>query len=1387
LALVAGLACLLLALPLQAQPARKAVPEELEPWVPWVLEEIGDGICTRVGKEPVCVWPGRLVVDVEQDGADFRLSVYSERRTFVPLPGSEAHWPRHVKLDAEELVVLARGGQPVVTLPAGTHQITGRFDWPKPPDLLPAPAAIARVRVVHGDRQIDHPRRNADGSVWLDAEAPTPDAQAEPERLDMEVFRHLADGVPMMVTTRLKLRVAGRPREVSLGDPLLAGSVLSSLDSGDLAARFGSDGELLLELRSGKHTVNVTARYAKPPAALKVGEHAKPWPADEVWVWEPSDALRRVAVGGAERIDPSRTNLPAEWRRLQAFRLRPPAALTLKTVQRGEAEPPPNRLRLERTIWLDEDGRGFTARDLLAGEMHRDWRLDFSAGELGRVVVNRADQLITVDQETKLAGVEIREGKVQLMAEWRAPLTGALPAGGWSTDLEEVDTTVHLPPGWELAAARGVDVVSMSWWHRFTLAGVVLMVLLALAVGRLCKPSWGALTLLTLALCQGIDEAPSLAWIVPVGAIALLQRLPAGRLRTGIRVAWWGGVAVLALVLVDFGVAELRRSLFPQSDYALLGAIDDRQEALLEVRETEQIAMENADNREGGTGTRAKGEEGSMGAPQAAAAPWGRDDSLGIDPTKQEMTRRRVKTTVSDETIVQTGPGVPDWQWATWKLQWSGPVPRDQQATLYLLGPLERGVLSVLRVVLAFWLGLVLFRFGGRLAPVTRRSTKGAAAAAATVAVLLTGWSAPAQAQIPSADMLQALKERLTAAAPCGDQCLSVSSATLRVREQTFQMEAEVHVGATTSYPLPGPASAWVPRRVEVDGRPSSALALAGEFLHLRLTPGRHQVSISGPIGAGGLTLDLGVRPRNVTVSAPGWTVDGVADDGRAEQTIHLSRAADAATPADGTPAESEPSAPTVPPWLSITRTFQVGVTWKVRTTVRRVSAKGAPVVVRFPLLEGERLTSPDATAEDGALVISLDRNATEAKFDSSLDPRETIELRAASKQPWSEAWVLDCDAIWRCEPSGIAPDAGSAGETWQPVYHPWPGEKLSVRFTRPPPAEGNSVTIDRARLVLTPDERGTDATLSFDLRTSTGGIHRLTLPTDARVSRLTVEGRTQATELRDGALELDLAPGPSKVELELKHKQGMGVRYQVPQVGLGTTVANARVEVRLPVDRWPLWASGGRWAPKVTYWFYLALLLAGAALLGRRRRSPLKTWQWALLAVGFVSPAPAVVLVPVAWFFVIEWRRRAEPANRRLRNATQVGIALLTLLFVVTLLVVVVVGLTEAPWMHIEGDGSRATQLAWYAPRLAGDLPNPWVLSTTVWVWRLLVAAWACWLGYSLLGWLRSAWQSFKRGGVWLRAPAAAVAAAGEAAPSAAAAPTPTEDPSADEKDEES
>lgn len=79
-----------------------------------------------------------------------------------------------------------------------------------------------------------------------------------------------------------------------------------------------------------------------------------------------------------------------------------------------------------------------------------------------------------------------------------------------------------------------------------------------------------------------------------------------------------GLIAAMAFFVPPMGLTEDggidKNQLRLIQQYLLSAAEREQQE-----KETEQVAEENADNREGGTGTRAKGEEGSMGNPTSKA------------------------------------------------------------------------------------------------------------------------------------------------------------------------------------------------------------------------------------------------------------------------------------------------------------------------------------------------------------------------------------------------------------------------------------------------------------------------------------------------------------------------------------------------------------------------------------------------------------------------------------------------------------------------------------------------------------------------------------------------------------------------------------------------
>ena len=95
--------------------------------------------------------------------------------------------------------------------------------------------------------------------------------------------------------------------------------------------------------------------------------------------------------------------------------------------------------------------------------------------------------------------------------------------------------------------------------------------------------------------------------------------------------------------------------------------------------------------------------------------------------------------------------------------------------------------------------------------------------------------------------------------------------------------------------------------------------------------------------------------------------------------------------------------------------------------------------------------------------------------------------------------------------------------------------------------------------------------------------------------------------------------------------------------------------------------------------------------------------------------------------------------------------------------------GLLGQPDMQVTGNGSSESLLRWYLDRSGARLPEPWVLSVPLWVYRTAMLAWALWLATACVRWVKWGWESFGTGG-----PVAVEAEdAGGASPAAASAGT--------------
>ena len=157
---------------------------------------------------------------------------------------------------------------------------------------------------------------------------------------------------------------------------------------------------------------------------------------------------------------------------------------------------------------------------------------------------------------------------------------------------------------------------------------------------------------------------------------------------------------------------------------------------------------------------------------------------------------------------------------------------------------------------------------------------------------------------------------------------------------------------------------------------------------------------------------------------------------------------------------------------------------------------------------------------------------------------------------------------------------------------------------------------------------------------------------------------------------------------------------------------------------------------------------------MGSLSLSPLRRIEWVLLALGLTQVHVAAGMFVVGWLFLLAWRGKRGPEQMGFFrfNLLQLWLALLTLIVLGIFVVVVGEGLLGNPEMLIVGNGSSRTYLNWFQPLTGSALPAPYIVSISVWFYRLLMLFWALWLATALLRWLKNGWTAFSNGGCWKR-----------------------------------
>ena len=1330
--------------------AESRIPTELQQWIPWVLYDQEEKLCSIDTKETnrrYCTWPSKLELDVQTNGASFTQKWLIESRSLILLPGNSPVWPSEVQVNRKNILVSKQQGHPAIWLDPGSHTVSGKFSWATLPENILIPPKTGLVQLTLLNQKISNLQLDQEGRLWFKHKKEAPKNSAE--SLNIQVSRKIEDGVPLKQQLHIQLIVSGNPRQVTLGLKNSKPFIPLLLHS-PLPVRLDNNGRLQIQVRPGQWQIQMTLRNsnALSPEFLTMGEIDGPWPTEEIWVFAPDPKLRQIDISTVPSVDPSRTSLPQNWKKFPAYLIKTDGKMTLTQKNRGNPNPVPNRLKIHRKLWLDEQGNGLTAYDSISGTMTRGWRLNVDSSQiLGKADVGENSRLITSMNNSDKTGVEVRQGSLALHAESRIErgvINGKLeiPALGWDHNFQQLSMELNLPPGWKLLTATGVDKVS-TWINRWTLLDIFLVLITGLATSRVLGLGWGSIAILLLVLSFHQPGSPRYLWLPLLGLLGIQQVITA---QTGKRLCKIVSLTLLIFIIVTsvpYMVHEIRVGIYPQLEHGNRHRITNEYQVDTKQRTDNSSLMED-----------------EVVMAESAAAPLSRKTSLRkqayYSAGSAAQTPTRPKTIQIDpQDMIQTGPGLPDWQWNTIRLHWNGPVNPEQNISFRFLPPFLNTIFAFVRVAL---LTLLIGGFLRKclLSNKTKRKPLRNTALALFLLILLPTAFTPydAVAEVPDSEILQELQTRLLMPPKCGNQCATINSFLIRTDEEQLTVELQIDILVRGAVTLPGKNRFFDQITVDKKAEPILRLNSQGYSL-IRLDPGSHTILLEKKIsGDNKLSFSFPTLPEHGRSDLKGWSINGIHKDGRLEKQISLRRITP--TSQAKTEREDDTNPVQIASFVRVERTLHLGLKWTLSTKIIRLSPDTV-IALDIPLLPGEHVTTASLQLREKHVRINMGPNQNTFTYHSSMDPVDSLTLSAKTTSSWTEIWFLDVSPIWHVETGGLPEinQTNPAGKRY-PEYHPYPGESLQLSISRPTGIPGPTMTIHRSKMLIKPGQRATETTLFLSLNASRGLQHSITLPPDIDLQKIVLNGKEFPLLLERNILRFPIQPGLQNLEIGWRSDHGITSKLITETVDIGVPSVNTSIEMHVPSSRWILLAGGPQIGPAVLFWGELLVIILIALLLGRVKLTPLNSFQWLLLSLGLSQiPAPIAAVV-VAWLLLLGMRKKRghEVVQATAFNSMQIFLAFLTLAALAALFFAIQQGLLGHPDMQIGGNGSSGHLLRWYQDRADPQLPSAWVISVPLLAYRVSMLLWALWLAMALLRWLRWGWDCFSETTVWKKAP---------------------------------
>jgi len=1361
-------------------------PQALEEWRQWLVEQKTVQDVPRFQSNyatTVPLWYSPLNIITNDTVAHFSQEFTIFKDTlWVSLPGG-VYWPSNIECSTDNNpVIVNRNGTPSLLLPPGNHRVSGKIIWETQPDQLTIHKTNSIVNLILNESKIHNPQI-INGKLTLKQENPL-QVLHQADLVTIKLFRQLNDNIPQTIISRLELSITGSKREIDLGTLLPPNSEIVSLSS-TIPALIDNEGKLKVQVTPGSSVITLVSRTKSIQNEFVTTDGNEDWPVQEVWSIQQNPTQRTFTVSGAPLVDPTQVQIPQQWRSLPAYILKSGDTLSLTETSRGNSNPLPNQLSLNRKLILDFDGNGFTVQDQINGTVYEATQLSLSSPyELGKATLNNEAQLV-IHTDSGI-GIGIKKGNITLNGVGRIESSiSKIPTIGWDSPMERFTGTLLLPPGWDIFHIMGTDSVSHSKIDQWDLWDIFLVLLIIVLAFKFLGLKWSIPVSAMLLLLYHTAGAPQLSWLNIFIAGAILIKLPEHRGRNILRAYYVLSLILITISILPLTVSTVREILYPnisQSEYLNVNNFMNTQQYDVDFKTAsyeQEVSNEEAYFTGGGgepqdydqqLGGYASGIDAVLQANDVnysiregsgfGANSGGVDDllnslkSVSNSPREyyqqQAIQQEKLKTMATDDNL-QTGPGVPTWGWNSCRFSIEGKVDTDHELKLYLITPTVNRILKLISITLLIAIIIRLFKVVKDTPMVVKKSNP--KPVATTLLFLLSAILLPQQLladEYPPQYLFNRVEQEVTTElnkTPLWfSQSAEMRDGKLELTDSSLMLTMNIPSrNELVAFPVLQGVSGWIPDEIRVGERSQDTQY---SYLHnnftVNLSKGSNRVTLSGDIQGNGTALTFPSTIHNLEVVALGWSVEGIEKGTVPGRTIRLTR-----TVVQETKEGEFGTQPPAPLFCRVDRSLYFGYEQTAQTTITRIAPFNSPVTLKIPLLPNEAVITPDMKIDSQFVTVTLPANSNFATYESRFPMNTTLALIAPNSNEYSETWNIESDSRFRITTSGLTPIVSRGQvQSWLPRS----GDTLTVSIIKPDAVIGNTTTIESANLAISGNKTSTKSTLTLSVNSSRGEPMWAILPDNAEVEELHINGQ-QALNYREDTLTIPLTPGVQNISLKWSSKQGITSVTKTDLIELSEPGVNCTITYSIPPEsRWLLALSGPIMGPSVIVWSIIIVLLIIAILLPKFAETALNTPEWLLLFVGVASVNYIGILPILFWMILFSYRLNAKKDDLIgwKFNLMQIILVGITVIAMLTLVSMIPVGLLSSPAMIVKGNGSSSYFYQWYQDRTGTTLPQGTIYSLPFWAYRTVRLLWSVWIAVQIPKWLKWVWKSFSSVRIW-------------------------------------